>query len=801
MLKTNNSLRIWLIFLGLALPVLIVFYPLLFQNQIFADSDTILQTYPAAHFLQQALINNESFLWTPQVLTGFPLTASFLGGFFSPLYQLLFKNFDVYNTYNWLTAINFILTGLLVYALTRRLKLSQNAALLTGLTLPLTTAYWLFKANLTVTSTYWILPGLFLVSLIISQTVSKFKIISTTLIGGVLLGLTFLNGHPQWPLQALAINIIFAFCLDWRCRSKIKFKISDWKTLGANLIISLLGLLIALPQFLASQAISVFSARSEGLPFAQAATGSLIPGDFLSFILPSINLPVLIAKPGFLYIGAAGLLLAIISLWSKKDFYYKFFLSTFIITLLISVKYSPLFWLFHQLPVFSAFREPSRFMYIGLLALVIMSAYGFDYLINNKNKLTKPVKKLWQGILILTGLLVIWQGIIFLWGQKILNFGINYFNSKLYSNTTGLPLEHYHRVINQLYDTLLQGTTLYGPVFVIGAFSLILSGLVIYLWQQGKISKTFISSSILIITVINLVGIKLIDQAYVPKRLISQTPVYLQKLKNLNDQPFRVWGFLPGTSIFQKLDTPFGYEPQANLELQQALLNPNMNILYGVDSLDYYDNIMDRRQARLLGYLGSDRSTFGESLASENISLDEKKELFLTRLNLLSVFNVKYIFSLFKLSNKQLKLISTNLTTQHQIPVYTYENSAVLPRYYLTKNIIVSPILKEEASWQNLINNLDLITKTTLIECSNCSQTKSNSKITDITPIKQNNTKFEFSINNQMDQWFIFGQNFLPGWQAQIDNQLTNIYRANYINQAIFIHAGQHVVKFIYEGP
>jgi hypothetical protein len=48
------------------------------------------------------------------------------------------------------------------------------------------------------------------------------------------------------------------------------------------------------------------------------------------------------------------------------------------------------------------------------------------------------------------------------------------------------------------------------------------------------------------------------------------------------------------------------------------------------------------------------------------------------------------------------------------------------------------------------------------------------------------------------DGYLILLDTFYPGWVATVDGQPTPIYRANYIGRAVFLPAGQHIVRFEY---
>ena len=40
---------------------------------------------------------------------------------------------------------------------------------------------------------------------------------------------------------------------------------------------------------------------------------------------------------------------------------------------------------------------------------------------------------------------------------------------------------------------------------------------------------------------------------------------------------------------------------------------------------------------------------------------------------------------------------------------------------------------------------------------------------------------------------------FFPGWRAAVDGLGSEIYRTDYLFRGVFVPAGQHVVRFVYE--
>lgn len=60
---------------------------------------------------------------------------------------------------------------------------------------------------------------------------------------------------------------------------------------------------------------------------------------------------------------------------------------------------------------------------------------------------------------------------------------------------------------------------------------------------------------------------------------------------------------------------------------------------------------------------------------------------------------------------------------------------------------------------------------------------------------------WKLSSENDSDAFMVFAQTHYPGWTAKIDGQITEIYQADYLFQAISVPWGEHEIIFEYESP
>ena len=71
---------------------------------------------------------------------------------------------------------------------------------------------------------------------------------------------------------------------------------------------------------------------------------------------------------------------------------------------------------------------------------------------------------------------------------------------------------------------------------------------------------------------------------------------------------------------------------------------------------------------------------------------------------------------------------------------------------------------------------------------------------TNIEILEMKNGYLKLKTKTDKPRWLVYSESNLPTWESRIDGQLTKIYMANYIYQAVFVPAGEHEIKFRYPG-
>lgn len=773
------------------IPFLIILAPLLFASKVFLRGDLVNWVYPIYQFYKTSLISGQSIFWNPDNLSGFPSFVSSMG-FLSPLHFLLFKFLPLFTAYNLIILLNCGLALFFTWRLLLKFKLSSAIGFFGGLVYVF--SQWSWIHDITVCNALPILPLFFLILYELWEKKNNWLVLG----GGLLLGWGWLSVHFNWLIMLLSAGFLFALFLAWRSQKR------KWLIIIEFLIIVLLGTAIGLLILKPALLYGSLSARAEGLSYERATRGALNIGDFVRFFLPYFRVSVfnLANSGGQLYLGILPLFFIIFA-FTLKSSLSRFFTFLFFLCLLLSIKYSPLLLILHQLPGFSSLRGPHRWMFVGFFAGAILAGFGLDrFLAAEKERYKKILINIfkWLGCLILaTSALA--TLLFYLFKDKIILLTQNYFDKYLYQKTSGLSLTYYHSVIEKLLSEIRELFSLLNPqVFLPIAFLLISSVLLLFFYKK-KIRENYFVPLVILFVLLNFFCVFAFYHPTISAKefyLESVTAKFIKEdLKNIEPiEGKRVFTFLPGFSEYTELTIPYQPDEFASLNFQKELLAPNLNVFYGLDSADSYDNMMPRRMSRILALIGSDRATIGDKLSDLKALPEEKAEKLEQRKKLLDLLGVRYILSIFPLNEKIFSQILRTDISPYNIPLSVYENREVRPLFYLAGHVeLIKP--DEEAAYQKLLKD-PLEGKNVFIECSDCVIKSGFNSQGEIFLEEKNNNLVRLKVNSPIDNYLIFSENYLPGWRAFINGQEIEIYYANSVYMGIFVPAGEHEILFRY---
>ena len=774
-------------FFGLAL----VFWPILSGQKIFNDyyvtNYAVGQTgYNFYKDFGNSLRQGHLQLWWSSYMAGFPVYLTQVG-FFNPSGILLFRFFDYILAYNWLTFLNFLFAGLAMYWFVRNLKLSKSAAILAGFAWALSFNNIQYGSIPIFSNVYPFVPLFFGAILKLSKGNKRYLFL-----GGLISGFGLIAGMTNVVFYVFIAGLAWSIFLDGKNYLGKTFRGYFFISLAGALLASmwLLPVLNYLPSTLRGEAVS-----------APIFYDYLKLGDILRFFYPFIQLPgfggtSFLSGVANLYIGIIPLFLAIIAIffWRQNKFI-AFWTALFLFAFSMRLWFFPIFQWTQFLPVFNRFRAPFHWYSLAFFSLSILSAYGLDYLayIKESRWFRNFVKiiGIFAGLNVLLAILINLAAKFF--RSDILNFVFGYFDKNLYSAVKKYPIDYYHQIITQVFDKSAQSFSFFNYQFLVSFIFVLLSAAIFILFFKNYVNFEKFKILAVIAAIFNLV---LIWQGYynfTSKELITIPPDTIQFVKNLPDSnSFRVFRFYP-PEMYQEFGF-YNIENYQDYDIKTLGLQINP---YWVDGLGGGENFRSYRISKVLNEIGYEiPSTYTDPvwIKSDNLSLADKISRFSSpkNPNLLSMLNIKYIFSSFELPN--LKLVYQTAATEKNIPVYVYENSQVMPRIYFAKNV---KFIDSKNAFDELLKVKDFH-DLTLIEQDKIS--KSDFK---------NSPKSDFDILEFQPQfvkiktfgdggWLIYSDANLPTWEAYIDSQKTKIYTANYLFKSVFVPKGEHEIIFKY---
>lgn len=767
--------------------IFITFFPILFLRKLFPGFDLLLVFYPYSfHYL-----GFQSF-WASGILSGINVWASpanFAGNWI--YYFPGIKFFDLITFYNILIFFYFILTTTFSYLASRKLGFEKWVSVLV-------TSVYIFSAynlswmvNIVTAASLFIFPAIIYFLL-------KFKESLNWLwpaLGGIVLGLGLIASHPQFALIGIFGGFLFSIFLVWEGDER------KWYFLAAFSVIVSIGVVLAAFQLIPEYQTSQLAQRGLALSFGESQECALGVADFIRYLLPNFGFGV--NCESLLYVGVLPLIFAIFAvIYLKKDKRILFWLLLLIFAILFSIKYSPLAWIFHQLPVWSALRGPARFVMLGNFALAVLSGYGFNWILspygrspegreNKENfkelKIFLWIKRIFLGFIFL----IIAINILGLFKKIFIGWTQDFFDKYYYSKTIGLPIEHYYQSIENLVSSNFYAFSFFNKGFLIPLILTIVAVLVIIFirkFNKTSLFYVFILSGFIWAATSPMVSSGLTREFFGKTEIVKFLEQHIGE--------FRIYSFIPNLSAYQLVTVAYsGAALSDESEFLKVMLPSNLNLVYGIDSIDGYEVSMPRRTSRILSELLSERAPLGNKIAEARIKPEEKIKIFENRANLLRMMNVKYIISAYPLSESIFKKVFETKATRFNVPIYAYENKNVLPRFYFARAVKSIEPDEIKSLEKMLAPGIDF-NDFAFIECGNDCGKNSGGKIIDY---EYKNGYLRLNAESPTGDWLVFSESYDRGWQAKVNDSTVPIYRANYIYQAVRVPVGKSMIEFMYK--
>ena len=768
-----------LVYALILLPIAGALSPFLFGRSIFFHIDFITQHLPYFYFFKRSILAGGGFLWNPDVFSGFSGFASYNHVYLTPWSAVLSYAFSPWTAYIWSVFFMLALAGVVMAVYMERLGVSRWGALVGSVTFVF--SQWAVIYDLPIVNTFYILPLLFLSLLLFFQRQYKWILV----VGAVAVGLGLASGHWQFMIEIFLAAGIFALYLGAQ-------DTVFWRVPVAYAGMMAGGLLLSLPKLIPAIVYLQNSVREGGVGHWDAVRAGFTIFDPFRFFIPFDIALFGFAPEHFAYIGSTALLLFIFGFSLKRTGYAKFFSWFLLGSALLSIKYSPLYWALHHLPIFDMTRHAERWGFLAFFAVSILIGFGFDAFVENFSTIQKNMKlKIMMRLYGCAGLVAGAIGIFAtytLYGNLDNTLRILYgiFDRYGYRRTSGIfDLEYYHLYIRKNVLDIFSNFDLTTPrfffalIFLVGAYFLCRT-----IWNGKRMRPELI---VLFIVANAVLVFPFMGRTATLDALIQppKTAVVFA-----NKEQVKVFDFLARKGGFDQIefqwqgahdrvfyDTLFQY--------YSAAMYPNTGLFYDLRSADLYDTIMARPMANLLSYAGSERSeSRREKLTDLPISLEKKISSFASRRSLLRFLGVTHVTSPYEILDPAFTKIFDMPMSDHGGTLFVYQIPDPRPFYYFTNEkwlLDLSPDASPDVLQQALESHEPQITAN------------------GIALRERNNTLLHFETENAKDRLLIVSQNNLPGWRAWVDGVNVPIHTFGTVFQALRVPEGRHDIMLRYE--
>lgn len=738
--------------------------------------DIFHQFYPWQLYAQESIKNGDIPLWNPYIFCGKPFQADSLTALFYPL-NILYYILPIHWAITCQTILHLFLAGLFMYLYLRTIISNRFNSLVGAITFMLNGFFiaWMCFPN-TIGIGIWI-PLAFLMAEKILNKENKLMFI---ILSGIIIGIQNLSGQFQISFYfVLAFSLYYFFLLAWNL-----FKNRDIRKFLQYLlyfmIIGIIGFCIFAVQFLPSLDLYKFMFRRDAsyediiihaMPLIRAIT-FFIPDFFGNPVEcgrewgPGINY---IEHCG--YVGLLPLIMFFIVLFSKKNRYSLFFIGLTIFSLLLNFG-SPLYkLLYYSIPMFKSFMAPGRILFLYTFAISILTAFGLNALNMwwDELRLKGSVWKRKYSYIILCMIIIgaITILIPFLFSENIINYGKELLAHKY--RTTGsppgthiYPLEHYYSEIPKIFYTTIKGISIFIPIFI--SFIIL-----ILLYLMRKIQLSVFRGLLLSLVVIDLL-------------------LFGMKFNTLSDP----------SQVFKKTElTEFISEDKSLFRIirfgKEFIFRPNQNMVYKIQDVQGYSGpFILKNYPEFLRLIDEPQySTYEEAFwyFSSPHNIKHQESLNSPLINLL---NVKYVITTDEINNENYEFVGKKGL------VRIYENKRCLPRAFM---VYKAKVIKEKEDIFKELTSEEFNPKEYII------LEKKPSKMSSI-PIKDD-AKISFvkysgdeviiKCHSKNDGFLVLTDTYHYSWKAFVDGIESEIYKTNYTFRSIYLEAGEHTIKFVYD--
>lgn len=777
----------WLLFL--IVHSLVVFLPM----SPFLLGTHVLAGIGLGHTYPFFALNTLSHLWEGQVFmnhlnfNAFPAFIA-VGFAFNPLTYVFTALFQPITDVHWFNYFTVVVGGVCAAIWLRRMGLTRAAALV-GSACYITANWWLV-----VTADY--IPAMLLLPLtaLVLQLGTE-RVCRAIVWQSVLIGFIWLGANTQVSFMVFSAFGAGVLALAWQQRTQGGKKVLQ--SLGIAALSLGIGTVIGLPKVLPVYVYGNLSWRAGGMAISAATASGLQPLTVFTYLFPYAKFPFLNFGGELLqvYVGTFGFVLLLISFWlacrKQGSTAVRWWLGAYLLVVLLAFNHSPLAALLHSVPPFSYFRGAGRWTMLASLAAAPLTAMAFDALVQGKAESIRrrlASYALWLTGSICIGLLCL-QIVLWFWTDAVITLLQRYFVYFHQYLHLGRPIEYYMTFVAERIHGLVDHPIVWNPKLLAPLISLLIVTCILrdVIWQRLRYHGQWFVFLALCTSSVTLL---FYDNYVLPRQVLNMPNHTAQFLQAHPGMALSIFSTVSGDEFAP------GYRltPADQVEWTLSHLTPNTNMLYGVQVLDYFDNIAARRPSALAAWVGAELAPAPDQyrLAALPGGLQAQLQAFLQRQELLSMQGVRYVISSVPLPTEQFTEVFAHSIWGGRAPVFIYENALARPQAYFADSV-VTMAEDESAALQALFTGTWAGRKS-LLECGqNCGTTTVDGKGS-VRIVSAQPKTVVYDVATERTQWLIVTINRLPGWQVLIDNQPVASVYANGTYFGVQVPPGHHTV-------
>lgn len=735
------------------------------------NTDTRHQLFYWRYFGFNTLAKGTIPLWNPYIYGGTPFVGGVQSAIFYPL-NLIFLVFPIHVAINYSIILHVFLSGVFTYLYLRFLnlksaipnllsvaRLSRSSCMIASITFMFCAPqiFHVYPGHLPNLCTMIWLPLILLFSELFIRKRNSFY----ALMGGVAVAFNILAGHPQYFFYtAIAVVIYFIIRIVQEFREHRNWKFVGYHTAGV-FILYVAGVSLAAIQLLPAFEMIQHSAR-QTISYEWVGQFSFAPENFITLFIPEFLGDSLKAVywgryylwEMSLYVGILPLLLCALASFYNRNKITKVFLILALVTTILALgKFTPLLKILYTIvPGFNMFRGNSKFIFIVVFSLSVLSGIGAEYL--QKGIFTRKTISSFLYITIgITAAISLFLLIFFLFRA---GYG------------TWHDIIHAICSLGDRYTTL---PSLKDAGFLRATFSVATKGAVKFI----------------ILTILSLLVIGL----WINARLKSQILIPITIALIFGD----LWCF--GNQYMVTFDVRKCFW---NKEILHVLKNDTEP--FRITTVGHFE--LNQGMAHDISHIGGyDANVIKEY--SEFINLSDGKPIEEPRI----VMEVAQISKLTNLLNLKYMLLPANVRIEHPTiklvfrdsQYALFQNTQALPRTFIVHE--AKSLRGRDAIFKELSGSeFDPLKYVILEEPSRLTTNTSRENLQK----EANPTILEYTPNRVAikatlleDGYLVLGDTFYPGWNAYVDGKKNRVLKTNYILRSVFLEKGAHLVQFIYE--